>query len=387
MIATLPETYRTASETGLREQILAHKERLGPRLLILAHHYQRMEVVAIGDYVGDSYQLARKAAQSPEARDVVFCGVHFMAEAADILGRDDQTVYLPNATAGCPMADMAPIDDVLIAWDELESLGLAEGTTPVSYMNSAAYLKAFCGRKGGLICTSSNARAAFEWSFARREKVFFFPDQHLGRNTALSLGIPHEEMVLWDNTVPGGGTDPEALKQARVVLWKGHCHVHGRFLPEHVDEVRTAHPEVRVVVHPECSHEVVAKADLVGSTHFIVDFVEKAAPGSVIAIGTELNLIARLAAQHPDKKILELSGQNCPLCSNMFRTTLADVAYCLDHLGSGNIIDVPDDIKQDARVAPDSTWPPPPDAPAPGAACWPWRAASPSRSSTCFAHP
>jgi quinolinate synthase len=351
MIATLPETYRTASETGLREQILAHKERLGPRLLILAHHYQRMEVVAIGDYVGDSYQLARKAAQSPEARDVVFCGVHFMAEAADILGRDDQTVYLPNATAGCPMADMAPIDDVLIAWDELESLGLAEGTTPVSYMNSAAYLKAFCGRKGGLICTSSNARAAFEWSFARREKVFFFPDQHLGRNTALSLGIPHEEMVLWDNTVPGGGTDPEALKRARVVLWKGHCHVHGRFLPEHVDEVRTAHPEVRVVVHPECSHEVVAKADLVGSTHFIVDFVEKAAPGSVIAIGTELNLIARLAAQHPDKKILELSGQNCPLCSNMFRTTLADVAYCLDHLGSGNIIDVPDDIKQDARVA------------------------------------
>lgn len=351
MIATLPETYRTASEAGLREQILAHKKRLGKSLLILAHHYQRREVVAIGDYVGDSYQLAKKAAQSPEAKDVVFCGVHFMAEAADILGRDDQTVYLPNATAGCPMADMAPIDDVLIAWDELESLGLAERTTPVSYMNSAAYLKAFCGRKGGLICTSSNARAAFEWSFARSEKVFFFPDQHLGRNTALALGIPHDEMVLWDNTVPGGGTDPEALKRARVVLWKGHCHVHGRFLPEHVDEVRQAHPEVRVVVHPECSYEVVAKADLVGSTHFIVDFVEKAAPGSVIAIGTELNLIARLAATHPDKKILELSGQNCPLCSNMFRTTLADVAYCLDHLGSGNIIEVPENIKQDAFVA------------------------------------
>jgi quinolinate synthase len=351
MIATLPESYRTASEADLKSQILAHKKRLGPRLLILAHHYQRMEVVAVGDYVGDSYMLAKKASLSPEAKDVVFCGVHFMAEAADIVGRDDQTVYLPNATAGCPMADMAPADDVLIAWDELTRLGLAERTTPVSYMNSAAFLKAFCGKNGGLICTSSNCRAAFDWSFARREKVFFFPDQHLGRNTALAMGIPLEEMVLWDNTVPGGGADPEDYAQARIILWKGHCHVHGRFLPEHVDEVRRLHPEVQVVVHPECCHEVVAKADAVGSTSFIVDYVEKARPGTAIAIGTELNLIARLVALHRDKTILELSGQNCPLCSNMFRTTLADVAYCLDHLGTGNIIEVPPEIKKDALVA------------------------------------
>ena len=351
MIATLPETYRTATEASLKSQILAHKERLGPRLLILAHHYQRMEVVALGDYVGDSYLLAKKASESPQARDVVFCGVHFMAEAADIVGRDDQTVYLPNATAGCPMADMAPIDDVLIAWDELKSLKLADLTTPVSYMNSAAYLKAFCGRNDGLICTSSNARAAFEWSFARREKVFFFPDQHLGRNTALAMGIPNQEMVLWDNTVPGGGVEPEELTRARVILWKGHCHVHGRFLPEHVEEVRRNHPGAQVVVHPECTHEVVELADAVGSTSFIVQFVETSPAGSTVAIGTELNLIARLAAEHPDKKILELSGQNCPLCSNMFRTTLADVAYCLDHLGSGNIIRVPPEIKKDALLA------------------------------------
>lgn len=351
MIATLPETYRTATEADLKSQIRDHKARLGSELLILAHHYQRMEVVSVGDFVGDSYLLAKKAAQSPQAKHVIFCGVHFMAEAADILGREDQIVYLPNATAGCPMADMAPIDDVLIAWDELESLGLAAKTTPVSYMNSAAFLKAFCGRNGGLICTSSNARAAFEWSYARREKVFFFPDQHLGRNTALALGIPHSDMVLWDNTVPGGDVEPEALKSARVILWKGHCHVHGRFLPEHVEQVRREHPKARVVVHPECSYEVVALADEVGSTHFIVNYVEKAPPGTTIAIGTELNLIARLAAEHPDKNIFELTGQNCPLCSNMFRTTLADVAYCLDHLGSGNIIKVKPDIKADARVA------------------------------------
>jgi quinolinate synthase len=351
MITALPESYRTASEASLTAQIREHKRRLGPRLLILTHHYQRLEVVAVGDYVGDSFMLAKKAAGSTEAGDVVFCGVHFMAEAADIVGREDQTVYLPNATAGCPMADMAPIDDVLIAWEELSGLGLAGRTTPVSYMNSAAYLKAFCGREGGLICTSSNARAAFEWSFARREKVFFFPDQHLGRNTALAMGIPQEDMVLWDPTVPGGAVPAEALARARVVLWKGHCHVHARFLPEHVAEVRRAHPGVRVVVHPECSHEVVALADEVGSTQHIVDFVEKAAAGTTIAIGTELNLIARLAAEHPDKRILELTGQNCPLCSNMFRTTLADVAYCLDHLGTGNIIKVKPDIKKDALVA------------------------------------
>jgi quinolinate synthase len=274
-----------------------------------------------------------------------------MAEAACIVGRDDQTVYLPNATAGCPMADMAPIDDVLIAWDELERAGVAAKTSPVSYMNSAAYLKAFCGRHEGIICTSSNAQKAMAWAFDRREKVFFFPDQHLGRNTALAMGLDHDDLLVWDNTVPGGGVAAADLQRARVILWKGHCHVHGRFLPEHIDEVRAQHPHARVVVHPECTQEVVARADAVGSTNFIVNFVEQAEPGAVIAIGTELNLISRLAGEHSDKTILELSGQNCPLCSNMFRTTLADVAYCLDHLGSGNIIRVPEEIKRDALVA------------------------------------
>jgi quinolinate synthase len=351
LLDTLPDRYRQATEAELRDQILAKKRELGSKLLILAHHYQRMEVVAIGDCVGDSYMLARKAAETPGARDIVFCGVHFMAEAADILARPDQTVYLPNATAGCPMADMAPIDDVLYAWEELEQLGLAREVTPVSYMNSAAYLKAFCGRHGGLICTSSNAGHAFEWAMVRRPRVFFFPDQHLGRNTALARGISESEMVVWDNTVPGGGLSAEELGRARVILWKGHCHVHGRFLPEHIDAVRAQYPGAKVVVHPECTHEVVARADAVGSTNFIVKYVTDAGPGSVVAVGTELNLIARLAAEHPDRKVLELSGQNCPLCSNMFRTTLADVAYCLDRLGSGNIIRVPDDIKEDAAVA------------------------------------
>ena len=351
LLDTLPDLYRQSTEADLRDRIDAKRRALKSSLLILAHHYQRIEVVAVGDFVGDSYMLARKAAETPEARYIVFCGVHFMAEAADILARPDQTVYLPNATAGCPMADMAPIDDVLLAWQELEQLGLAEETTPVSYMNSAAYLKAFCGRHGGLICTSSNAGRAFEWSFAKRPRVFFFPDQHLGRNTAFAQGMSEADLVVWDNTVPGGGVTPEQLKRSRVILWKGHCHVHGRFLPEHVDQVRAQYPGVKVVVHPECTHEVVQKADAVGSTNFIVKYVEEARPGSAVAIGTELNLINRLAATHPDKRVVELSGENCPLCSNMFRTTLADVAYCLDRLGSGNIIRVPDDIKSDAQVA------------------------------------
>jgi len=351
MIVTMPESYRLADEQDLKDRIAAKKKELGSKVLILAHHYQRMEVVEVGDVVGDSFMLAKRAAESPEAKDILFCGVHFMAEAADIVGQADQRIYLPNATAGCPMADMAPIDDVLIAWEALENLGVADDTTPVSYMNSAAYLKAFCGRKGGLICTSSNAEAALKWAFDRRSRVFFFPDQHLGRNTALDLGIKHEEMLVWDNTVHGGGVTQDALREARVILWKGHCHVHGRFTPDQVDDVRAKYPEAKIVVHPECTHEVVAKADAVGSTNFIVSYVESASPGSVIAIGTELNLISRLAKTNPDKKILELTGQNCPLCSNMFRTTLADVAYCLDHLGSGNIIRVKDDIKQDALVA------------------------------------
>jgi quinolinate synthase len=350
-MVTMPESYRLAEESELKARIARKKDELGDSVLILAHHYQRMEVVQVGDYVGDSFMLARKAAESPEAKDILFCGVHFMAEAADIVALPDQRVYLPNATAGCPMADMAPIDDVLVAWDTLKDLGIASDTTPVSYMNSAAYLKGFCGRNDGLICTSSNAELALKWAFERRSKVFFFPDQHLGRNTALDLGIPHEDMVVWDNTVHGGGVTRDALSKARVILWKGHCHVHGRFTADQVRDVRAQYENVKIVVHPECTHEVVAKADAVGSTNFIVQFVADASPGDVIAIGTELNLISRLAKLNPDKKIIELTGQNCPLCSNMFRTTLADVAYCLDHLGSGNIIKVKEDIKQDARLA------------------------------------
>jgi quinolinate synthase len=347
----LPDEYRLADETELSRRIISRKKQLGERLLILTHHYQRAEIVEHGDYVGDSFGLSKKAAGSQTAEHIVFCGVRFMAEAADILCRPNQKVYLPNPEAKCPMAATAPSDLIYEVWDALESK-LGEGrVVPISYMNTTADLKALTGHKGGLICTSSNAAEAFLWAFERYEKLFFFPDQHLGRNTARKLGIPSEQVVLFDRQKLWENVDSERLDKARVILWSGHCYVHSRFRPEHIENWRKSDPDVIIVVHPECVEEVVDNADAVGSTSFIVDYVEKAPSGSTIAIGTELNLVHRLALRHKDKRIFELSGDSSPVCANMYRTSLADVCYCLENLGSADRVQVPPEIRTDARTA------------------------------------
>jgi quinolinate synthase len=262
---------------------------------------------------------------------IVFCGVHFMAESADILSAENQAVYLGNPLAGCPMADMADMADVMEAWELLQPFGGVERFTPISYMNTAASLKAFTGRNGGLICTSSNAVRAFEYGFARRDKIFFFPDENLGQNAALEMGLSPEEIVVWDFSRSSGGLTEEQIEKARVIVWKGHCHVHTNFTAQHVVDVRREHPDAQIVVHPECIPEVVQAADANGSTKFIVEYCEKAPAGSTIAIGTEINLIDRMVHTHPDKKIFELSGQVCPVCANMYRTTLNDLAYVLEN--------------------------------------------------------
>lgn len=348
---TVPDKYRVASLPELREMVLEARRKYGKKMTILAHHYQRLEVTEVADFIGDSYELSRVASERKDCEHIVFCGVHFMAESADILSADYQKVYLPNPLAGCPMADMADIDDVMAAWQRLIEIGAASRTLPLSYMNSAAELKAFCGRQGGLICTSSNAKAAYEYIYARAEKLFFFPDENLGYNVGRMMGIPDDQIVVWDFRADNGGIDPDRLRDARLILWKGHCHVHTNFKPEHIDEVRRRYPEAKVVVHPECVWDVVAKADAVGSTKFIVNYIGAQPPGSVIAVGTEINLINRMAHNHPDKTIFELSGQTCPVCANMYRTTMADLANTVENLDVFDRIVVKDDIKADARIA------------------------------------
>lgn len=343
------ERPETAEESALRARIQKQKDHWGERLVILAHHYQRKEIVPFGDFVGDSYYLSKMASMQEKAEHIVFCGVHFMAESARILCRSEQEVYLPNLRSGCPMADMAGEDQVEDAWEWLGEHVDTDEIIPVSYMNSAASLKAFCGANNGIICTSSNAVRAFEWACNRGERIFFFPDEHLGTNTANTLGIPRDQRVIFDPLNPP--TDPEPFKRAKLILWKGFCHVHTSFTAEHVDAVRAAYPHVTVVVHPECPESVVDKADAVGSTAFITKFVDEQPAGSTIAIGTEINLTSRLADEYPDKTIFELSGQNCPLCVNMFRTTLGDLAECLDNLGEKNQISVDPEIARDARLA------------------------------------
>lgn len=351
MYNALPQAYREASIDQLQERIQAVRDKLGKKLVILAHHYQRLEVVKYGDFVGDSYGLSKKASELTDAETIVFCGVHFMAESADILAKPHQTVFLPNPLAGCPMADMAQIADVYAAWDDLKEFGGAERITPLSYMNSAAALKAFCGENGGLICTSSNAEKTMRWAWERREKIFFFPDRHLGYNTARFMGVPDSEMVVWDFSEPYGGLTPEQIEKARVILWKGHCHVHMNFTAAHVRDMRAKYPGIKILVHPECSWEVVEQADAVGSTKFIVEYCAKQPAGSTIAIGTEINLINRMAHEHPDKTIVELSGQTCPVCANMYRTTLNDLAHCLENYPDLKPIRVSDKIKANARLA------------------------------------
>jgi len=351
-----PGSLPAASDPDLVARARAAKAALGDRVFVLGHHYQRDEVIEFADVTGDSFKLARDAAARPEAEYVVFCGVHFMAESADILTSPEQQVILPDLAAGCSMADMAALAQVEDAWDPLEDAGVAPSVVPVTYMNSSADIKAFCGRHGGAVCTSSNAQVALEWAFDqhRDAKVLFLPDQHLGRNTAvLQMGMSLEDCVVWNPHKPNGGLTAAQLRDARMILWKGHCSVHGRFTAQCVDDVRARVPGVQVLVHPECTHEVVTKADLVGSTEFIIKTVEAAPPGSSWAIGTELNLVQRLANAHPEQNITFLDKTVC-YCSTMNRIDLPHFVWAMENLAAGTVvnrIEVDPDTERWAKVA------------------------------------
>ena len=336
-------------------RIAEARRALGDTTILLGHHYQRDEVIRFADFTGDSYKLSKAAAET-NARYIVFCGVHFMAESADVLGHDGQQVILPDLNAGCSMADMAEIGQVEECWETLLDSGIAEDEiVPLTYMNSSAAIKAFCGERGGLVCTSSNARGAFEWAFARAKKILFLPDQHLGRNTGHAMGIPLSEMVVYDPWQINGGLTPERLRAAKIILWKGHCSVHQRFLPEHVDKVRAKYEGVRVFVHPECRLDVCEKADALGSTERLIKLVEDAPEGSTFAIGTEIHLVNRLAKQFASlgKKIVTLDDTGC-LCTTMYRISPQHLAWALENLVEGRVVNriqVREDVKYWARVA------------------------------------
>jgi len=336
------------SDPDLVARAAAAKAALGDRAFILGHHYQRDEVIQFADVTGDSFKLAREAAAKPEAEFIVFCGVHFMAESADILTGDNQRVILPDLAAGCSMADMAVLGQVEAAWDVLTDAGIADQVIPVTYMNSSADIKGFVGKHGGVVCTSSNARRALDWAYEQGTKVFFFPDQHLGRNTAvLEMGFSLDDCVLYDPHKPGGGLTTQQLQDAKIILWRGHCSVHGRFTLDSVREVRERVPGVNVLVHPECTHEVVTAADQVGSTEYIIKTIEAAPAGSAWAIGTELNLVRRLANAHPDKQIMFLDKAVC-YCSTMNRIDLPHLVWALEELVAGR---VPNQISVDPATA------------------------------------
>ena len=333
----IPRSYLGLPPQELDRRIREARAALGSRLVVLGHHYQRDEVIRYADHTGDSFKLARHAAAQEGIEYVLFCGVHFMAESADILTPPGVAVILPNMAAGCSMADMADPADVFAAWDEMTAALPGERVIPVTYMNSAASLKAFVGRREGIVCTSSNAPRTFEYAFARGDKVLFFPDQHLGRNTGFDMGIPLDEMVVWDWRKPLGGNDPEALARARVILWKGHCSTHQRFSVEQIERARAERPGVNVIVHPECSREVVAAADASGSTERIIQALAEAPAGSVWGVGTEINLVNRLAAEHPDKTVFCLDPVVCP-CSTMYRIHPAYLAWTLEELVAGRVV-------------------------------------------------
>jgi quinolinate synthase len=348
------DNYLALPDHSMDQRIAEARERLGATTVVLGHHYQRDEVIRFADYTGDSYKLSKIAAET-EAKYIVFCGVHFMAESADVLGRSGQQVILPDLNAGCSMADMAEISQVEACWEALERLGLTEGLIPLTYMNSTAAIKAFCGERDGLVCTSSNARAAFEWAFARGKRILFLPDQHLGRNTGFAMEIPLDQMQVWDPWGLQGGQTRAALEASRIILWKGHCAVHQRFLPGHVDQVRARYPEIKVIVHPECRFEVCQKADALGSTERLIKIVEDAPAGSMFAIGTEIHLVNRLARRFAaqGKRIITLDDTGC-LCTTMFRISPQHLAWALENLIEGRVvnrIEVRANVKSWAKVA------------------------------------
>ena len=337
-----------ASDPDLVARAVAARAGLGSRALILGHHYQRDEVIHFADITGDSFKLAQAASVQSDAEFIFFCGVHFMAESADILTSPQQKVILPDLAAGCSMADMATASQVQECWKELERLGVANTTIPVTYMNSSAAIKSFTGEHGGTICTSSNAQKTMEWALTKGSKILFLPDQHLGRNTAvLSLGLSLDDCVLWNPWKPMGGLTEDQIKNATVILWRGHCSVHGRFTRDSVNEVRARIPGVNVIVHPECTHDVVTAADVVGSTEKIIQTVSQSAPGSKWAVGTELNLVSRLAANNPDKEVIFLDKAVC-YCSTMNRIDLPHLVWAMESVLAGHIVN---HIKVDERVA------------------------------------
>jgi quinolinate synthase len=353
----LPRIYTQLSESELRLRVQSAKEKLAGKLVILGHHYQQDAVIDFADFVGDSFELSRNAAEQKGIEYVVFCGVHFMAESADILTEERVRVILPDLGAGCSMADMANIDETLEAWAQLEEVCPDQLIVPITYMNSSAAIKAFVGEHGGAVCTSSNCRNVLEWALRggargpeaialKKVKILFFPDQHLGGNTALAMGYSLDRMVVWDPKQDLGGNTDEKIKSADFVLWKGHCSVHQLFRPEHVDQVREKYPDMKVIVHPECRREVVEKADLVGSTAYIVKQIESAPPGSQWAVGTEVHLITRLARQHPEQKIIVLSDCQC-LCTTMYRIDLPHLCWVLENLVEGKVVN---EIKVDATT-------------------------------------
>jgi len=349
----IPISYLKAKPEELDVRIAEARARLGERVVILGHHYQRDEIIKFADYRGDSFKLSQFAASQGKAERIVFCGVHFMAETACVLSQDHQRVILPNLTAGCSMADMAHIDDVLDCWDDLSAVLPRGSIVPITYMNSTAAIKALCGREGGIVCTSSNAAAAFAWAFDRGEKILFLPDQHLGRNTAARLGVRLDEMIVWNPFKPLGGHSEEDIAQAKVILWQGHCSVHTRFSVKQIEEARRRYPDVNVIVHPECVMEVVQAADANGSTETIIKTIEQAESGTTWAVGTEISLVNRIANENPDKTVFCLDSVVCP-CSTMYRIHPAYLSWVLDGMEEGvvlNEITVDDDTRRDAKIA------------------------------------
>ena len=349
----LPVSYMRTSPEDLRKNIKNARKQLGNKVTILGHHYQRDEVIEFADQRGDSFKLSQYAADQKQAEFIIFCGVHFMAETADILSSPEQKVILPNLTAGCSMADMAQTDDVEDCWDDLTDVLGQNKVVPITYMNSTAAIKALCGKNDGIVCTSSNASATFDWALQKDKKILFLPDQHLGRNTAAKKGIPLEEMIVWNPFKPLGGNTEKQIKDAKIILWQGHCSVHTRFTIKQIEKARIEHPDIKVIAHPECTLDVVNAADFSGSTEFIKDKINASAAGSTWAVGTEISLVNRIAAENPDKNIFCLDPVVCP-CSTMYRIHPAYLSWILDGILNGvtiNQISVDDQTRAYSKIA------------------------------------